>query len=169
MKKKSTALAPIETVNNSVQPKPTKNEVIQALALVRLNEIKANYSVASEKRKGLRERIDKEIQALVVKTIKGLRQDINLCDWKGVKAEITINLMTLPHEIDHLIQQLNKINLPKMPDEAALRKEIREALSTTGPEDRVNALISDPGTRNALERMLIDLGISENSKAIEAA
>lgn len=168
MKKKITTLAPIETVNTSVHPKPTKAEVINALARVRGEEINKANKEARDRRAALHERIDAKLTDYVRKTIKEHEFDINFCSWKGIEAEVTVKLQALPEDVKTLRAQLSAIKVPSVPTENELRKQIRDAIcESVGAEARVDAMVSDPSTRNALERMLTDLGISENSKAIK--
>jgi len=69
-KKPSKALAPIETVNSAVNPKPTKAEVINALVRVRVDELNKANKEARDKRAALNERIDAKLADYVRKTIK---------------------------------------------------------------------------------------------------
>jgi len=85
----------------------------------------------------------------------------------GCEAEIKL-ADQLPADLKKELLDWHFIKLPPKANEKEIKQEIREGISESpiGMEARVLALITNPVTKNALSKMLIELGVSEDSKAI---
>lgn len=179
MKKTATALTvatPAQVVSTAVVPKPTRNEVIEALARIRFAQMEADYKKAKTDREEAGKAIEAKIQKWAAKNIKSLAANTkvklgNMYDLKLSWVEVEINVTNaLPPELERELIAWHKGKNIRQPDFKEVKAEIREGItnSPVGMEARVQALISNPTTKNALERMLDELGVTENSKALVA-
>lgn len=177
MKTKNTSKAlvtvtPLETVQHSVVPKPTQNEVVEALARIRYQEIKTEREAAEINQKKALEIVSEKIRKWVIKSIKTLPIVIkkgNMWNDKLNYAEAEISLAeSMPEDLKSELISYHKFKIPVMQDIKEIKREIRESISQSpvGMEARVSALITNPVTKSALCKMLIELGVSEDSKAI---
>lgn len=160
----------METVNKAVQPKPTKNEIIAAMAAIRYQELQEERKriEAEREKKGieLRGKLEKFVQ----RNMKSMTPRINLGSLSGDRlyyVEAEYKLDNLPPELDKELRAYHKLTKPPIPDMAEVKKEIREALGDlVGMEARVQALVNNPATKKALSSMLEELGFSDNLKAL---
>jgi hypothetical protein len=179
MKKATTTLAvtsPAQVVSTAVVPKPTRNEVIESLARVRFAQMEEDYKKSTLSREKSGKEIEAKIRKWAIKNIRSLTADTkvklgNLYSDKLSWVEVEINATNrLPVDLERELIAWHKGKNLRRPDFKEVKAEIREGItnSPVGMEARVQALISNPKTKNALERMLDELGVTENSKAIAA-
>lgn len=157
---------PVEVVNKAVQPKPTKSEMVEALARVRLSEITKENEVIQKKRDKAKEAAEKKLLQFFKSNWKTLKPDIKLGSLYGqnlsyTRIEFQLESILTKEVRDEIVSYFS---LPKCisTDFEKIKKEVRQAIAdSTGMNARVDALISDKNTRSALSKILVDIGISE--------
>lgn len=174
----SSALAIIPAaVESATVPKPTKNEIIEALVKLRIQQInKERAEVYKHKQE-----LSKKACALLekhVRKIARLRETVvatylgevwnNSRSLERVKAEINFEHGNkLPLEVEKAIRDYHACKVAPAPDEKAIRAEIRARAA--GPRvDRVKALLDSPDARKALEATLEEIGVTPKPQTIEA-
>jgi hypothetical protein len=161
MKSTESKLLPA-VVEAAVKPKPTKREVIEAMAKLQIENIKAENLLRAEKRKRLDEEIENGLRSLLHK--RGLamfkvRADSNRWSSKW-SASLTINFSQedLTESLIAKMKQRNEAEDLREPYFNDVVKQIARKMAGFQPHDvRVEALLEDQESRKALGLMLAAL------------
>lgn len=155
-----------------IAPKPTKNEIIEALTQIRIEELRKEVMAAIEQRDALA----KECRELILDWHKSSGEaepkvDLGHPDrkWDQSKGErvmtgatygveITFECPVLPEKIkDKLLEFHRAAERAYMSHTVdSVRKEIRDKLIVS-KDSRVSALLSDPESRKTLEEALASI------------
>lgn len=165
-----------ETINRAVVPKPKKHEVVEAVARVRRAKLVVEQDRAkteADKREAV---LKSKVRKFVEKSIRTLTQDIRLGSYyssdgtlRWVRSEIDL-VNSLPEDLKRELIAHQKTVIPSVPELSEIKREVRAGIdcSPCGTEARISALINNPASRKALEKMLVEIGVDENSAALES-
>jgi hypothetical protein len=174
----TTAITPFipPAVQQAVQPKPTKSEIVEALVQLRIQEINKKNADLKVKIEKLSVSIKKALLKFVLKRGAvpeasivynlGYQHSTSGVSYVSVKFDEIFNL--LPGDVKAaLIERLKLEKQMVRYERADLVKEIREKLEQRGDSmQRVNALLSDKSSRTALQLVLDHMN---GKKLIEVA
>lgn len=163
-KKPSKTLALADALNAAVVPKPTKQELIEAMAQVQFQKEQAEW-VEKRKRKQV---LELEIEAALLDHVreniatlkpKHGRTPGVYTDGKIGSGYVEFEIKNFPKEIERKIREVDSIRLPiTQPTLEASRKLVRSRMQSRTPvefSNRVNLLIKNAAP--ALESMLTEL------------
>lgn len=161
------AIAP--AITSATQPKPTKTEVIEAMALIKKEQIEAERQKQRERRAFL----EKECATELLRFFKSKpnsfdhtfsygREDYTNKDGKSVRTgrirgvSVVFDLAGIPMPLEKKLVELYNIPTYFGPIYVAdLKKQIRAQINgMASAEERVKSLIESPASRKALEKML---------------
>lgn len=148
---------------SKLQPPPTKAEVIDALTRLRIEKLEKENKEGVALRKKLNDEAEAELIEFVNATHGSLAKEADTGDWysgcskiDGIKVIIRLEEKQLPVALKSKLREIHK--LPERirsycySDE---RKSVALAVSGMGTKDeRVNALLKDEVSRDALGKML---------------
>lgn len=169
----SLELALPTAITRKVQPKPTRTEMIQALAHRKLAHIQKEKAATDAKITAAEKKVD---AMLVAHALKVARQAE--CDtyhgheyndrWSG--ASVRIKLENLPENIVAALRAYVAIKATRVrvPEFKTVRDDIRDSLAATQP-DRVAAMVSNPAMAKALDKMLSELEGKTDAIPVAAA
>ncbi len=149
-------------IQSAVKPKPTKKEIVDALAQIHIEQIKAE----NVKRKAERERLDEEIEAglkslLHRKGANKFKITTSHNHWgKGVNAYLNFQFdeSDLTEDLKLKIKQHDDAGQLCVPYPSDARNKIRKQMAGYAPHDtRVAALLADVDSKKALEDILAAL------------
>lgn len=159
-------------IPNTITPKPTKTEIIEAMVAVRLKQQEEEYGAALERNGKLRSKAINLLEKHAKKAVRSEKLDLNL-GYMGRRTGdlhnvyVSMNLCNLPDEVSSAIKAYHTARVPAKQGAAEIRKEIRARISSGGSSsDRVRALIDSPDSRKAIEESLAAIGMG--AKTIEA-
>jgi hypothetical protein len=170
----SSSLVIPPVINKKVQPKPTKAELVEALARRKIDQLQkekadahTEYKVIEEEFKaGVREYVEKNISALLNSGSVGISTGHYHSASQNQRAYwsspgISFNLDNLPadlHKRRVLMGELHKKVWMHIPSLSEARRAIRCALDGVMPaadkHSRVAAMLADTGVTKALDKML---------------
>lgn len=147
----------------TITPKPTRGEIISAMTRLKISKIAKEQKEALERRAALVEKAEKLVLSFVSKNLTKL--GTRFCpgyssNGKLYGATLDFQLRDLPENIAKLLSEIHA--LPSSYStirESEIRKGIADAMRGMAPTDqRVDALVSSPETRAALEKCLKEIG-----------
>lgn len=153
MKKKTTSTALV--IPQSITPKPTKNNIINAMverARVKHNQERGEYEA---KRAKLKEKIDTAAMAELSRS-PGTPQT-KIRTWTGserVEIEYTVKSPMLAK----LIREYHDMPSPRHFDDVSVRRQIREGMSNQAG-NAVQSLLANPDAVKALDASLEHIGM----------
>lgn len=144
----------------AIKPKPTRNEIIDAMTALRVQQIRTKLSELEEERRSLGAKIEAETRKHVQQNIKTLVPRVTFYDYSHCSIELKaeFSLSNIPPEISAMIVRCKELrkemeSIPK--DAKVIRRKIKDAVSGNTPnEERVTALLTDKESRKALETAL---------------
>jgi hypothetical protein len=146
-------------VEMAVKPKPTKDEILTAMAHLHIEKLKKE----NEERKVRHEAAEQKIEKLLVKLAKkagALSEPSTSWSWyKGQAPYASVHFRFKEDELTDELKSLMKIAqdsqsfcIPSLYD---AKRQVRQAMGDlVTKNDRVNALLADKGSRAALEKAL---------------
>lgn len=146
-------------IESAVKPKPTKREVLDALATLHIEGLKKE-NIARVKR---RAELDAEIENYLVKLFRKsgtskFKTDHNFNTWdKKYRATLSFEFVhdDIPPSLRKLMDEREQSENICIPYLADARKRIANKMAGIEPHDkRVAALLSDEESKAALEAML---------------
>lgn len=167
---KRTQLAVVANIEAAVTPKPTKNEIISAMAQVKQEELAKAARENATKRDALLKEVKKELVEFLLKkpdahsnrvsfgwrsSINGKKSD----EFRNTEVEFTLS--NIPRAIVKKMVQVDDLNGQTcVPDIKRIKMMIRDKMGAAGgtPEARIQALCSTPAVRSDLEKMLKHIG-----------
>lgn len=147
-------------VETAVKPKPTKREIIDALATLHIENIKKENLERTAKRDALDEEIEAALKTLVeTKVFAKFKVSHHTHMYSGGKptAGLSVSFETneLTSELRAKIKERQSLESFCVPSIEYARKTITKQMSGYAPHDeRVAALLGDAESRKALEKML---------------
>jgi hypothetical protein len=153
---KKTQLAVIDKVT---KPKPTKEEIITAMAMIKIQQLTKEREDAIKKKDALREELKKDLVAIVKAQFDTAAKEHQISRWgDGASVDLQVAEMDLPKEYKAKRRELDKISYVSVPSLAEAKRQIRIAMNgLTNPTDRVQSLLNDEAARTALEKTLKSL------------
>jgi hypothetical protein len=151
----SQALAIIPT---SVKPKPSKREIVDALVELKKRQVAAESAKHGAAAEALRSRAKAAILShLNLTDREGLEFNFGYTDGKQVRSVSVEIKVPLNMALTHLLLELHSESAlsHQRVNEKELREELVAAADTSS--QRVEALLSSPETKRALETLLVDL------------
>jgi len=158
----------------ATQPKPTRNEIIDALTAVRIEQLKKDQEEKLKLRELLSKEAENELKEFFASNISSfdvcfhLGNETRKLDSKkgkyvpagriqGVNARY--ELAGLPNALERKLVEIARLpNYASSFDERVIRKQIREKMEgIKTPQERVFALVNNPASRSALEKILSKL------------
>lgn len=149
-------------VEAAVKPKPTKREIIDALAILHIEGLKKE----NVERKARRQKLDEEIEQYLKKLLhkrgqSQFKSDHRFHIWNN-KATATVSFDfthdDLPPLLRALMEEREKCEDHGIPHPIYARKLIAKRMSGMQPHDvRVATMLEDEGSRKALEEILKSL------------
>jgi hypothetical protein len=163
-----------------VKPKPTKAELLEAMVMLRIEEIGKEATAAIDERDRLKNEADEAVRDFFSQSLPALTPCIDLGrarrDWDSRKGRMKDTYSVAGAEVKFALDPLPKVvqetllayhmacikveSLRFTPD--GIRKQIREAIKNGGktPKERVEALVTDESSREALTAALKTLNLS---------
>lgn len=147
----------------TITPKPTRGELIAAMTRLKISKIAKEQKEALARRAELVERCEKLVLSFVSKNVSKLGTRFcpgYFANGKLYGATLDFQLRDLPDNITNLLLEIHKIPSSfSLPRECDIRKGISDAMRGMAPTaQRVDALVSSPETRAALEKCLKEIG-----------
>lgn len=167
-----TQLAVIPTkVSTSVIPKPTKNEVVKALTLLRIEQIEKEQEQGVRLREKLVKDANAALRLLFLDGVAAADITFDLGSkksqyvkgkWREVEGiqnvKAVSNITKLPKDITDMLLQIHSLpTYVRVPDRKVIEKQIRAVMDGATQGDRVQAIIGDKESRAALETILNDV------------
>lgn len=170
----TTTLALSPKLASAVQPKPTKTEIIEALAILKKEKEDKENLEGTQRREKLLAEFEKEIIPWAIKNHSSLQVDFcegheehSTIDGKyqpngklyGCQVEIVMK--TLPNNLMKKLKTIYSLpNYYRARNLDSVRKEVRSALSgSSSSSERIKALIESDDSKKALEKMLSHIGL----------
>lgn len=150
----TTALA-LPAAAQAMQPKPTKTEIVEAM----LARAKVKHDAENERRKKLREAIEKKIKALALKEIKTMKPSFGIYTYNDTQSshcDVRFNRIKSA-ELDALYDQHKECSSLYW-DEKETRAAIRRELSGI-QKPTPTRLLDNPETVKAIDAMLAQWGL----------
>ena len=160
----TTALAlTTATINNRIQPKPSKSEIIEALAQRKLAKIIADNKVIRAKH----EAEEKQLETDLLKHLKANPQLLTqvglgtIANWSGsqqwLHASVSFDTDKLPPEFEKRTKAVQELgskviadyHLPRIDQ---IKKQIREKMAVKS--SRVEEMLKNDAVKAALDKML---------------
>lgn len=154
--KKTTEVALIPS-RSVVQPKATKAEIMQAMALVMSQENEKFNKEVRERRKALND----AILVAAAKAPKSAQRNLDACTEREGVSVFTVEIDT--PEIQRLKAQRKALPACKMSHYEGCLAQVKERMN----HERMTAVTDNPDARKAIEDALSGIGLLE--KTIEAA
>ena len=160
MKKKPSKPAPAPqplALVESVKPKPTKGELLTAMARLKREQLVEEKRAHDEARAALLTEIQGEIIALAESDPSCYTKEAHFSHWgkddlREVKVSLNLNLNAVPARIRTKIGRLYAMEHLFVPDEAEIKRQLRTAMATA--DQRVDTILADPDARAALKTAL---------------
>lgn len=162
---KTLALAPVDAVNAAVVPKPSKREIIEAMAQVQHAREMEEWKEKTARKRGLEEEINAAMLSYIrtnIETLKPSRCSVPYSYSNGRIGEgnVSFSVTAFTEEIKRKIRAREAISVSNCPPSIdAARKMVRaKMLNFTIPlefSDRVSALVQN--AKPALEAMLSEI------------
>lgn len=138
----------------SIQPKPTKTEIIEAM----VSRAKLKHDAENERRQKLRESLEKKITALAVKATKSREPSVLIYTYQNNESnhcDVQFRKVKTP-ELAPLLEEYNNATRLHW-DEAQTRKSIRQAL-TGRTLNSPSRLLENPEAVKAIDALLEQWG-----------
>lgn len=156
-------------IETAVKPKPTKSELVEAMARLHIQKCKDENLANEKKRKEIRVRIEKAGPSLARKWLSRKEAvSVSYGMWSrgsAINVSISIPKESIPSEIVALIREENDlpgiIRIPSLHESKAKVRQIMSGVSDTAT--RVKALLDSPECVRAMESLL---GYSQEPNAI---
>jgi hypothetical protein len=148
-------------ITQKVQPKPTRSEIIQALAHRKMAHIQKEKASIDEKIAAAEKKVNAMLIAYALKVARQCECDTyHGYNHSGGRsgASVRFKLDNLPESIVAALAAYDtlKSTQVRVPDFKKVRDEIRDSLLASQP-DRVAAMVSSPAMAKALDKMLVEL------------
>lgn len=156
----TTTLVVSSKVEAAVKPKPTKRELIEAMAILQFNKTKQDADKLRDKRTALSNEIDNDCRRVFKAQTDGAVWDVTRWGSSTIylKAEITIR--DIPDSIQKKLSALNSMPMPRWPDLKAIRKEITSRIDDKeSTSDRVQTLVNTEESAAGLRKVLKSIGM----------
>lgn len=145
-------------IETAIKPKPTKDEILTALATLYIEQIKKENEERSIKHEAVKKKIERLLVALARKSQSLMEPDVTWYDYESVpKAYVNFTFRedVLSPEIKGLMETYKNTARLCVPCMTEARKQVRAAMGElVSKGDRVAALLNDPKSREALEKAL---------------
>lgn len=139
----------------SIQPKPTKTEIIDAM----LARARLKHNAENDRRKVKRDALAKKIEAVAIKVAKIKKPRVHIYaygDAASCHCDVRVDRVKSP-ELDALLVEYHENSMLRW-DEKANREAIRRAL-TGAPKPGPARLLDNPEAVRAIDAMLEQWGI----------
>lgn len=141
----------------SVKPKPTKGELLTAMARMKRAEMLEEQRAHEESRAALRKEVERDIIALAESDPECYTKEAQFSHWgkddlREVKVTLNLNLNAIPAPLRAKLRKLAGMEYLHVPDEAEIKRQLRIAMSDA--DRRVDAILADPDARVALKTAL---------------
>lgn len=146
-------------IESAVKPKPTKREILDALATLHIEGLKKENVERTERRKQLDDEIEAYLLKLFRKSGAGkFKVDSNYHTWNDkYSASLHFSFVhdDIPPALRKLMKERENSENHSIPMLAYARKQIAAKMSGIEPHDkRVSQLLTDAESRKALGEML---------------
>lgn len=164
MKTNTQTLVPA-VLESAIKPKPTKREVIEAMARIQIEKLQAENKAATEEMKKLEQEI-RDLSLGIVKKSSSIRASLDLYVYSEKPEEASVHLRVSIGKADRtpaLNAKLVRYNEAKkrvvtIPSLKEAMQQIRQTMEDLTPgQSRVDAMLKAPDSRKALEAMLEEL------------
>lgn len=166
------ALVIPNAVTNAIRPKPTKSELIEALAQKKYNQLLKEHKELAESLSRLEKEAEEAVRAWVLANSKAALVSMsfglgryNRKDWNDKTSEKILTHVCLQADLDNLPASVQKKLISyhtarettkSLPDFNDVKRDIRDAVNeqVSGKGERVDAMLADPKVSKALDQML---------------
>lgn len=178
----STQLVIASPIVNSVVPKPTKAEIIEALAAKKHAQLTKEYDELEAKYTALEADAKAALLDWISKNIHTLNFSVNIGnlerrEWRDPKSPLVLrsvscsaSLIDVPTEIASKCKTALRAQecIKRVPDILSVRRDIRDKISghLTNRTDRVNAILADEKSSKALDAMLRSMDKAPDAEAV---
>jgi hypothetical protein len=152
-----------------IKPKPTKGEIIKALAARRFDQLLAIHEEKHKAHNEKRVQLEKAVAAHVRKELLSLPPRVYLGSlWKGslstvrVEVELADCSKKLPEKLKAEIIAWHAVEVAPRPDLDKITQEVREAYQDSA-DQRVDAMLKQPAIVAALDQTLSQLGLTSTA------
>ena len=154
MKKQATTTALTLTSVQAIVPKPTKNEILDAM----VTRAKVAHDAENDRRAKLRDAVQKKIQAAAIKAAKGKNPKVSIYVYStgSSHCDVKVSNVTTP-ELEGLFAEY-QASARLVWDEKEVRTAIRQELSGVGKQSPTR-LLDNPEAVAAIDAMLKQWGI----------
>jgi hypothetical protein len=152
---KNTTTTALSIPTASIQPKPTKTEIVEAM----LARAKAKNDAENERRKAKREALGKKIEALATKLAKSMTPRVSIYAYDDAArshCDLIFSNVKSP-ELDALIVEYHGYFRLRLDEKAARDAIRRELAGATKPS--ATRLLDNPEAVKAIDAMLEQWGI----------
>lgn len=137
-------------------PKPTKTEIIEAMVA----RAKVKHDAENDRREKLREKLEKKITAMAIKTVKGKKPRVSIYAHHSDKdrhhCDVHFDAVRSP-ELTPLFDGYNEVSHIHW-NEKSVRDSIRQQLSGFGKPSPTR-LLDDPAAVSAIDAKLAEWGL----------
>lgn len=146
-------------VESAIKPKPTKDEILTAMARLHIEKIEKENVERKEIREAVTAKLDRMLIAIVRKKGATMQPSTHWNYYRGGKPYASVSFSfrdeDITPEIADLIKKEGDHQDICVPDINRAKKQVREAMGEmVSKNDRVDALLADAGSRAALESAL---------------
>ena len=155
MKKQATTTALTLTSVQAIVPKPTKNEILDAM----VTRAKVAHDAENDRRKKLREAVQKKIETAALKASKGMKSTVSIYVYShrtGSHCDVKVSNVTTP-ELEGLFAEY-QASARLVWDEKEVRAAIRNELAGVGKQSPTR-LLENPEAVAAIDAILKQWGI----------
>jgi hypothetical protein len=149
-----TAIVPAQSATSSIVPRPTKTNIIKAMALQLKKENEAFNKIAEEQQERLRCELSEEMRKETIKQIR--KAKITPCFW-SIERKKTIESNVVLEETPK-IKALN-IELDKWQTKEVYLDRLEKKIKSKIEDETIQTILEQQGMKNIISSTLVAIGL----------